>query len=97
MTPAEEMYPRFVPAKLTVFATTGAEVRFADVTPYADRKSRAMLWRMNFSRSGRLLKVKRVVAGEILERQLSPTPALKTWPVAGDVDLSKPVSAKPAP
>ena len=90
MTPAQEVYPLFAPAKLTVFSTTGAEVRFADVTHYDDPKARAMVWVMNFTQSGRLLKVKHVVAGEVIERQLPPAPEGKTWGAEGVVDLSKP-------
>jgi hypothetical protein len=96
MTPAQEAYPLFAPAKLTVFSKTGAEVRFADITPYADPKARAMLWRMNFAQSGRLLKVRHVAASEIVERQLPPAQQWKSWPVEGAIDLSKPAPPKPA-
>jgi hypothetical protein len=90
MTPAQEVYPLFVPAKLTIFSKTGAEVRFADITHYDVPKAKAMVWVMNFSQSGRLLKVKHTVAGEIVERQLPPAPEGKSWAVEGSVDLSKP-------
>jgi hypothetical protein len=90
MTPAQEVYPLLVPAKLTIFSKTGAEVRFADITHYDVPKAKAMVWVMNFSQSGRLLKVKHTVAGEIVERQLPPAPEGKSWEVEGSVDLSKP-------
>jgi hypothetical protein len=87
---AEEVYPLFVPAKLTSFSTTGAEVRFADISRYTDPKAHAMEWVMNFAQSGRLLNVKHVVAGEIVVRTLPPTQAEPSRPVEGSVDLSKP-------
>jgi hypothetical protein len=96
MTPAQEDYPLFVPAILTAFAKTGAEVRFADVTPYADPKSHAMVWVMNFAQSGRLMKVRHVVAGEVVERVLPPTPEITPRVVEPTIDLSKPIISKPA-
>lgn len=96
-TPAEEAYPLFIPAKLTVFSTTGAEVHFADITPYTAPKAKAMDWVMKFSHDGRLLKVGHVVSGEIIERELPPTPEQKSTPVEPALDLSKPDPAKPTP
>jgi hypothetical protein len=90
MTPAQEAYPLFVPAKLTSFSKTGAEIRFADVTSYNAPKAHAMEWVMNFAQSGRLLKVRHTVADEVVERPLAPTPAEPSRPVEGTIDLSKP-------
>ena len=93
MTPAQEAYPLFMPAKLTVFSKTGAEVHFADITHYDDPKARSMEWVMNFAQSGRLLKVRHVASSEITERSLPPTTEEPSRPVPGyAVDLSKPAA-----
>jgi hypothetical protein len=63
-TPAEEVFPLFFPAKLTVSRKGGAEVHLADVTP----NTKAMDWILNFAQSGRLLKVRHRVSGELLEK-----------------------------
>lgn len=89
-TPAQEVYPLFIPAKLTVFSTTGAEVHFADITPYTAPKAKAMDWVMNFAQNGRLLKVRHVVSAEIVERVLPPTLEQKSTPAEPAIDFSKP-------
>ena len=90
-TPAEEFYPLFLPAKLTVSDKGGAEIHLADVTHYVDPKAKAMNWVLTFAQSGQLLKVKHTVANEVFERPLPATPEPKAVPVVGQVvDASKP-------
>lgn len=85
-TAAEQVFPLFVPAKLSVSGKGGAEVQITNVTP----GQKAMDWRFTFAQNGRLLKVKHVVSGEILERPLRPTVAEKSVPVKGTaLDLNK--------
>jgi hypothetical protein len=84
---SEEVYPLFLPAKLTVSGKGGALVQFADVTPH----TKAMEWSLTFAQSGWLLKVQHQVATEVLERSLREVTAEKSVPVKGTaVDLSKP-------
>jgi hypothetical protein len=75
-TAAEENYPLFPPASLTVSNKGGAEVRFADSTP----GTKSMTWVLTFAQDGRLLKVRH-----------KPSYVLAERPVAGAaVDLEKP-------
>ena len=90
-TPAEEFYPLFVPAKLTVSGKGGAQIHLADVTHYPEPKVKAMDWVMTFAQSGQLLKVKHAVAHEVFERPLPATTERKPVPVVGQiVDVTKP-------
>jgi hypothetical protein len=90
-TPAEEFYPLFVPAMLTVSNNGGAQIHLADVTHYPDPKAKAMEWVLTFAQSGQLLKVRHTVADEIVERPLPPKPEPRAVPVVGQiVDASKP-------
>jgi len=90
-TPAEEFYPLFVPAKLTVTDKGGAEIHLADITHYPDPKAKAMNWVLTFAQTGQLLKVKHTVADEVYERPLPATTEPKAVPVQGQaVDVSKP-------
>jgi hypothetical protein len=67
LTPAEEHFPLFTPAKLTVsYNKGGAEVQFSDATPHV----KAMTWVMTFDASGRLLKVKHEESSELVERRI---------------------------
>jgi hypothetical protein len=75
-TPNDEVYPLFVPAKLTVTEKAGAEILFADVTPH----SKAMDWVLRFDAKGRLLKVKHTVSAEILEKPVPGAPTEVTGP-----------------
>jgi hypothetical protein len=89
--PAEEVYPLFLPAKLTVSGSGGAQIHLVDVTHYADTKARAMNWELSFAQSGQLLKVKHTVADEVFQRPLPTMPQPKAVPVKGQiVDVSKP-------
>lgn len=89
-TPAEEFYPLFLPAKLTVSGKGGAEIHLADVTHYPDPKARAMNWVLTFAQSGQLLKVRHTVADEVFERPLPAVTQPKAVPVVGQiVDASK--------
>lgn len=75
LTPDQEHYPLFYPAKLTLsYKTGGAEIHFADVTPH----TKAMDWELLFGPSGRLLKVKHTVSTELVETPVSPK-ALPPW------------------
>jgi hypothetical protein len=90
---AEEFYPLFVPAKLTVTDKGGAEIHLADITHYPDPKAKAMNWVLTFAQSGQLLKVKHTVADEVFQRPLPAMPEPKSVPVQGQVvDLSKPAN-----
>ena len=92
-TPAEEFYPLFVPAKLTVSGKGGAEIHLADITHYPDPKAKAMNWVLTFAQSGQLLKVKHTVAYEVYERPLAATTEPKPVPVVGQiVNVSKPAN-----
>jgi hypothetical protein len=75
-TPNDEVYPLFVPAKLTVTEKAGAEILFADVTPH----SKAMDWVLRFDAKVRLLKVKHTVSAEILEKPVPGAPTEVTGP-----------------
>lgn len=75
-TAADDVYPLFVPAKLTVTEKAGAQILFADVTPH----SKAMDWILNFDAKGRLLKVKHSVSEEILEKPVPGAPVEVTAP-----------------
>ena len=89
--PAEEFYPLFVPAKLTVTDRGGAQIHLADITHYPEPKVKAMDWVLTFAQSGQLLKVKHSVAAEVFERPLPTMPEPKAVPVQGQVvDVSKP-------
>ena len=74
-TAADEVYPLFVPAKLSISDKKGAQILFADVTPH----SKAMDWILSFDAKGRLLKVKHTVSAEILQRPV-PGAALEVTP-----------------
>ena len=73
---ADEVYPLFVPAKLTISQKSGAEILFADVTPH----SKAMNWNLSFDSKGRLLKVKHSVAAEVLKKPVPGAPVDVTGP-----------------
>ena len=64
--PSEEVYPLFMPAKLTL-GKGGAEVHFVDATPHAT----AMDWILTFSPNGRLLKVRHTVSRELIEKPVA--------------------------
>jgi len=87
-TPADETYPLFGPAKLTVGDKKGAEVRFADITPH----TKAMDWKLTFAQNGRLLKVKHTASLGVVEKPVAGTAMeVKGVPVKGSVvDLNKP-------
>jgi hypothetical protein len=90
-TAADEVYPLFVPAKLSVSGMGGAQIHLADLTHYPEPKAKAMDWVLTFAQSGRLLKVKHEVADEVYERPLPATPQEKAVPVKGQViEVSKP-------
>ena len=78
-TASDEVYPLFLPAKLTVSAKGDAQVHFVDVTPH----TKAMDWILTFAPNGRLLKVQHKVSSELLEKPLKPTVAEKSVPVHG--------------
>jgi hypothetical protein len=89
-TPADEVYPLFMPAKLSVSGQGGAEVHLVDVTHYSEPHAKAMDWGLSFAQNGHLLKVRHTVAAELIERPLAATPAEKAVPVRGQVlDVSK--------
>ena len=67
---AEEVYPLFVPAKLTISQKSGAEILFVDVTPH----SKAMNWNLDFDSKGHLLKVRHSVAAELLKKPVPGAP-----------------------
>lgn len=83
--PADEVYPLFVPAKLSVSGKGGAEIHLVDVTHYPQPKAKAMDWVLSFAQNGRLLKVRHTVAQEEIERPLPATPAQKAVPVMGQI------------
>lgn len=90
---AEESYPLFVPAKLSVSGRGGAEIHLADTTHYPDPKAKAMDWVLTFAQSGRLLKVQHKTAEATVERPLPPTPEQKPVPVKGyAIEIAKPGS-----
>ena len=60
---ADEHYPLFEPATLTVSRKGGADVDFVDVTPHA----KAMDWTLTFAQNGQLTKIHHRVAGELVE------------------------------
>ena len=73
---ADEVYPLFAPAKLTLEKNGGAEVEFADATP----KAKAMDWVLEFDPKGRLVKVKHVVSKEVVEKRVVGAPLDVTAP-----------------
>jgi hypothetical protein len=66
---AEEAFPMLAPATLTLEKKGGAEVDFADATP----QTKAMDWVLSFAPNGRLLKVKHVASGRLVERPVAGT------------------------
>jgi hypothetical protein len=64
---AEEVYPLFVPATLTVSGKGGAEVLFADVTP----RTKSMEWTLIFAQNGHLLKVRHTGSRELVEKSVA--------------------------
>lgn len=91
-TAADEAYPLFMPAKLSVSDKSGAEVHLVDATHYPEPKAKAMDWVLTFAQNGQLMKVRHSVADEVVERSLQAAPAEKAVPVPGRVlDISKPV------
>lgn len=62
--PADEVYPLFAPAKLSVSGKGGAAVYFADST----HDVKPMTWELDFAQSGRLMKVRHVEAKGLVEK-----------------------------
>ena len=63
---ADEVFPLLAPAKLSVSRKGGATVYFADSTPAV----KPLEWSLVFAQSGRLMKVNRSGARELVERPI---------------------------
>ena len=70
--PAQEKFPLFMPAKLTLPKAGGAEVHFVDISGQAQNGS-GMDWVMTFTADGQLKKVRHGVAHGVVERPVPQT------------------------
>jgi hypothetical protein len=84
---ADERYPLYAPAKLTIPEKGGAEVEFVSLAAPA----KAMKWTLEFAPNGRLLKVHHSEASAVQERPAAGgVVEAKGTPVQGVIEVDRP-------